>query len=50
MRQQHPALPDTADRGRCDRPMRQEIRTVRMRCHHYAVTVVRTKQEAAGHD
>ncbi len=28
----------------------REIHAVRTRCHHYIVTIVRTKQEAAGHD
>ena len=35
--------------NRCGRTLR-EIHVVRTRCHHYVVTIVRTKQEAAGHD
>ncbi len=35
--------------NRCGRTLR-EIHVVRTRCHHYIVTIVRTKQEAAGHD
>ena len=35
--------------NRCGRTLR-EIHVVRTKCHHYVVTVIRTKQEAAGHD
>ena len=35
--------------NRCGRTLR-EIHVVRTKCHYYIITVIRTKQEAAGHD
>ena len=35
--------------NRCGQALR-EIHVVRTKCHYYIITVIRTKQEAAGHD